>query len=301
MQGRTGDVASRRLVVKPMDPRATIDQHRELVRRLFPDIGVHTFVAIGGGWTFHTYELNGEWIVQLPRNERAEERLREQIERLPSLARELSTSIPVPALVSSDPAAIVYRKLEGVPADRAPDGLWPERLGRALYDLHSVPPEFIGLRAKTAEQVRAERRTSCAELADVVKPRLRPADRDRADALIRALVDDDRLWRFAPCVIHADLAPEHVLVSPAGDLVGILDWEEVEVGDPCADFAWLTAVPEVGDRALGAYGGAPDATFLERAGLALAFVPWHEVDYGVETGQETFVTAGIEGVLAQLP
>lgn len=283
-----------------MEFRPPTDEHRELINRLFPDLGVHAFAPIGDGWTFHTYEVNGEWIVQLPRDHNARDRLRELIERLPSLARELSTSIPAPAFVSSDPPAIAYRKLEGVPADRAPDGLWPERLGRALYDLHSVPPEFVGLRAKTAEQVRAERRTLCARLAEVVRPRLAPDDRGRADALIRAFMDDDRLWRFAPCLIHADLAPEHVLVSPAGDLVGILDWEEVEVGDPCMDFAWLTGEPDLGERALGAYGGPPDATFLERARLVRAFVPWHEVDYGVQTGRERFVTAGIEGVLAHL-
>ena len=119
--------------------------------------------------------------------------------------------------------------------------------------------------------------------------------------LIGALVEDDWLWRFAPCVIHADLAPEHVLVSATGDLVGILDWEEVAVSDPAADFAWLTSIPEVGERALAAYGGAPDAAFLERARLARAFVPWHEVDHGVRTGQEGFVTGGLEGVLAHLP
>jgi aminoglycoside 2''-phosphotransferase len=277
------------------------DEHRALVTRSFPDLAVRTFDPIGGGWTFHTYDVNGKWIVQLPRTEYARARLLEQIERLPSLAHELSTSIPTLAFVSSDPPAMVYRKIDGVPADRAPDGLWPERLGRALYDLHSVPPEFIGLRPKTAEQVRVERRTSCAELAEVVMPRLRPDDRARADALIAAFLDDDRLWRFAPCVIHGDLAPEHILVSASGDLAGILDWEELEVGDPCADFVWLTSVPEAGERALAAYGGAPDATFLERARLAGAFVPWHEVDYGVATGQEPFVANGLEGVLAHLP
>ena len=77
--------------------------------------------------------------------------------------------------------------------------------------------------------------------------------------------------------------------SPANPFAGI------------ADFAWLTSIPEVGERALAAYGGAPDAAFLERARLARAFVPWHEVDHGVRTGQEGFVTGGLEGVLAHLP
>ena len=283
------------------EQQALVDEHRELVTRLFAELGVRTLDAIGAGWTFHTYEVNGEWIVQLPRNDYASERLLEQIERLPSLAHELSTSIPSPVFVSRDPPAMVYRKLEGIAADRAPDGLWPERLGRALYDLHSVPPEFIGLRAKTAEQVRSERRATCSRLADVVVPRLEPKDRERAEALVHAFLDDDRLWRFAPCVVHDDLAPEHVLVSKTGDLVGILDWEEVAVGDPASDFVWLAGVPDAGERALAAYGGAPDATFLERTRLIGAFVPWHRVVYGVETRRERLVSNGLLEVVAALP
>jgi aminoglycoside 2''-phosphotransferase len=283
------------------EPHGLVGEHRELVTRVFPELGVRTLDAIGAGWTFHTYEVNGEWIVQLPRNDYASERLLEQIERLPSLARELSTSIPSPVFVSRDPPAMGYRKLDGIAADRAPDGLWPERLGRALYDLHSVPPEFIGLRAKTAEQVRSERRPACDRLSDVVVPRLEPKDRDRAEALVGSFLDEDRLWRFAPCVVHGDLAPEHILVSKTGDLVGILDWEEVGVGDPASDFVWLAGASDAGERALAAYGGAPDATFLERARLIGAFVPWHHVVYGVETGRESLVSEGLREVVSRLP
>ena len=39
----------------------------------------------------------------------------------------------------------------GEPFDRAAgDGVWPERLGRFLYDLHLCPPEFVGMRWRSA-------------------------------------------------------------------------------------------------------------------------------------------------------
>ena len=38
----------------------------------------------------------------------------------------------------------------GVSLEEAPDGLWPERLGRFLYDLHLMPPEYVGLRGGSA-------------------------------------------------------------------------------------------------------------------------------------------------------
>ena len=52
---------------------------------------------------------------------------------------------------------MAYRRIEGAPcAERAELGMWPERLGRFLYDLHMVPPEFVGMRARGAADVRAD-------------------------------------------------------------------------------------------------------------------------------------------------
>ena len=57
--------------------------------------------------------------------------------------------------------------------------------------------------------------------------------------LFDAHLDDDENWRFATCLTHGDLGPEHVLVSASGDLAGVIDWEETSVGDPAWDFACL--------------------------------------------------------------
>lgn len=277
------------------------DDHRALVQRLFPTLVVRSFAPIGSGWTYDTYDVNGEWIVQLPRSEYAAERLEAQMALLPQLSHEVSALIPAPAFTSTDPPAMVYPKLGGLPADEASDGLWPERLGRFLYDLHMVPPEFVGLRAVTPESIRDERRIECARLADLVLPRLSATERARAESLLETYLEDDRLWVFATCVTHGDLGPEHVLVAEGGDLVGVLDWEETAVGDPVADFAWwLHEMPEAGERALATYGGAPDASFRIRARYAYALMPWHEVDYGIATDQESFVGSGLDGVRARL-
>ncbi|MGZ4150375.1 MAG: phosphotransferase [Actinomycetota bacterium] len=280
----------------------TIDEHRELIARLFPNLELRTMDPIGAGWTFDTYELNGEWIVQLPRSRYAEDRLRAQMVLLPELVLEVSALIPMPELTSLDPPAMVYPKLAGVPADRAPEGFWPERLGRFLYDLHMVPPEIVGMRGRPASAVRVDTRAACARLRDVVVPRLAPGDGARADAMLASYLDDDALWRFAACLTHGDLAAEHVLVDATGDLVGVLDWEDVTVGDPAIDFAyWLHAMPAQGERALAAYGGAPDSAFRRRARLLFALSPWHQVAYGVDAGGEAFVASGLEEVRARLP
>jgi aminoglycoside phosphotransferase (APT) family kinase protein len=276
------------------------EEHRRIVERLFPDLQIRTLEPVSGGWTSSTYRLNGEWIVQVATSAYAGERVRAQIGFLAELAQEVSALVPVPERVSADPPAMAYRAIAGMPFDRAPDGIWPERLGRFLYDLHLTPPEFVGMRGTTASTVR----TGVAAWLDTVRarvlPLLEPEERERFDDAFDRFLDDDEQWRFAPCLTHGDLGPEHVLVTPSGDLAGVIDWEELAVGDPAWDHAWLLgSVPAIGERVLAAYGGPPDATFRSRARLAFGLMPFHDVLYGLDAGGETFVASGIEGIRAR--
>jgi aminoglycoside phosphotransferase (APT) family kinase protein len=272
------------------DPRAR-------VAMVFPELDAHDVRPIGTGWSVDTYEVDDGWIVQFPRNDRAAERLRAQIATLPELAAELPALVPEPTHVDADVPAIAYRRIDGVPLDEAPDGLWPERLGRFLYDLHLMPPEYVGLRGGTATEVRIAMRSELEGFRDRVLPLLDAEEATHIGSRLAAFIDDDDRWRFAPCLTHRDLGPEHVLVSSTGDLAGVLDWEELGVDDPVADFAWLLhEMPEEGERALSAYGGAPDAAFRTRGAVRYALMPFHEVLYGLDTGQKEYVASGVEGV-----
>lgn len=276
---------------------ALVAEHRALVERVFPALGVASFEPIGDGWTVFTYEVNGDMIVQLPRSAYAAERLRAQMRLLPELARELPAAVPVPTLVSEEPVVMGYGKLEGAPLGAASDGAWPERLGRFLYDLHVVAPEILGLRWMSAADVRAAFEADLATLRDRVFPHLDPVEREDHDARFDAFIDDDANWRFAPCLTHGDIVAEHILVSSAGDLVGVLDWEELAVDDPAVDLAWLLhARPSQGERALAAYGGAPDPSFRSRARFRASLMPFHEVAHGHSTHRDRLVRTGLAGI-----
>ena len=104
-----------------------------------------------------------------------------------------------------------------------------------------------------------------------------------------------------PVLTHGDLGPEHVLVSASGDLAGVLDWEEVGIGDPAWDFAWwVHERPAVGERALAAYGGAPDPGFATRARFCFVLMPLHDLDHGLQVGPPAFVQAGLAGFRTRL-
>jgi len=275
-----------------------LEDHRGRVARAFPRLAHETFEPVGDGWTSATYLVDDEWIVQVPIGDYSEARLLRQIEILPELAHDVSGAIPVPELASTDPVVMGYRRIDGAPfTEVGEEGVWPERLGRFLYDLHMVPPEFVGMRAVTPEHVREEQRAEIARLRSKVGPLLGGAERSHFATRLDGYLDDDANWRFSPCVTHGDLGPEHILVTPTGNLAGVIDWEDVGMGDPVADFAWmLHAAPGPGERALAAYGGAPDPRFRQRARVRFLLMPWHEVEHGLDTGREAFVESGLEGV-----
>ena len=273
---------------------------RERVTAAFPQLGARTVTPIGDGWTVDTYDVDGEWIVQFPRSDYAADRLRSQMRVLPELAAELSAMVPAPVYTDMEIPAMAYHRLSGLPLDQAPDGLWPERLGRFLYDLHLMPPEYVELRGRNAAAVRAELSEELAEHRTNVLPLLEPDEATRFGERFSAFIDREDYWRFSACLVHGDIGPEHVLESDTGDLVGVLDWEELDVGDPVSDFAWLLhARPDDGERVLGAYGGAPDQTFAERAAFRFFLMPFHEVMYGLEINDPTFVASGIAGIRAR--
>jgi aminoglycoside phosphotransferase (APT) family kinase protein len=285
-----------------MSVEPTLAEHREMVDRLFPALApIERFEALGEGWTSFTYVANGGWVVQIPRGPYGEQTMVKQLDLLPGLVSEVSAPIPRPVHVSRDPLAMAYPLIAGEPFDRASDqGMWPERLGRFLYDLHLCPPEFVGMRARSAASVREERRAELASFRERVFPLLEPAERSQFDERFDAHLDEDANWRFATCLVHGDLGPEHVLVHPNGDLAGVIDWEEATIGDPSWDFAYLVhAFPGVGERALAAYGGPPDAGFRDRARFAFLQMPWHEVTYGLDSGKESLVRSGLAGVRAR--
>lgn len=276
-------------------------EHRAFVERRWPELGVRTFEPVGDGWDCFTYLVNDEWVFQFPRSPGATESLAKQIAVLPELAREVSSAIPSPEFVSTDPVCMGYARIDGRPMSADVDGIWPERLGRFLYDLHLTPPEYVGMRALTAANVRDGLRAEVGVLSAHVLPLLSSAERATAERMLTALLDDDDNFRFATGLTHGDIGPAHVLITDAGDLAGVIDWGDLEVGDPVFDLAWvINAMPEVGERVLGAYGGPPDDRFLARSRFAFMLMPWHEVKHGAVSGQPVFVESGMAGVRERL-
>jgi Ser/Thr protein kinase RdoA (MazF antagonist) len=103
---------------------------------------------------------------------------------------------------------------------------------------------------------------------------------------------------------HADIDTNNVLADPGtGEITGVIDWGDITAGDPAGDFTDILYGP-LGDAGLSAqlpslvaaYGLLPGELERMRPRCRFYYFCWplHEVLYGLESENESFVESGIE-------
>lgn len=257
-----------------------------------------------------TDEEQRRWVVRAPRTTAAGARLAQEaklLEMLRTRGAALPFAVPEVAGTVNLPeggAALVCAVILGTPLEppvlRAGAPL-TSSLARTIAALHDLPGsafEDAGAPVYGIEEYRQRR------MAEV--------DRAAASGNVPAgllerwekAFDEAAAWRFLPCPVHGDLAPESVLAE-GGRVVGLLDWSEARVGDPADDLAWIAAAaqPEAFDALLREYTAAradtPDPHLARRARLSgeLAVARW--LLHGLTTQDRAIVRDAV-GMLREL-
>lgn len=194
-----------------------------------------------------------EWVFRFPRNEASRAGLRREAAVLALARPRLTVSVPA---FEYDQAAdmVVYRLLEGRPLYRHDLLRLPEAeqerfaadLARFLRDLHGIHPENgpelpLPLSAPLSQ---AEARELWAGRLEAIRKEVFLylwADQHAWIDDLFAPVLDGRLdmARYAPALVHNDLASYHLLLGDSGRLGGVLDFGEAGWGDPAMDYAAL--------------------------------------------------------------
>lgn len=242
------------------------------------------------------------WVVRAPSNAAAGAALEAEVVLLDALAGQVDAGalpfdVPRPVGFAHLPEggrACVHQLVPGRPLrleTLAPGPGLAASLGRALGALHQLPASVVENAGRPVYDAPAYRQRRQAEVDEAAKTSRVPA------SLLRrweARLEDVRLWRFQPTVVHGDLTAAHVLVHD-GDVCGILDWDDAMVADPADDLAWLlvAAPPDAVESILEAYllrrTELTDPFLTDRALLAgeLALARW--LLYGVRSGQQDVV------------
>jgi len=119
---------------------------------------------------------------------------------------------------------------------RADDPL-VESTAKALASIHNLPlsvvqdidfPEYTTSNILTSLASDLDRAMATGKVPSVMLNRWEDA------------LGNENLFRFMPTVINGILSPESVLELD-GEISGILDWMDLQIGDPARDFGWILA------------------------------------------------------------
>ena len=281
---------------------------RELLREQFPSLADAPVAYLKEGWDSRAYEIGGTWIFRFPkRADVATQQAREQ-----ALLREIGGSLPVAVpryelygrASARFPFAFAgYAKLAGRQARIGPDDVAPsmvDDLAAFLTALHAIPievPARVGV-AHHGWRAPAQMRERALEALAGTSASLGPARHDACRAYLDRACEETAATAPGPtglCLLHNDLSSDHVLIDDHGDRVaGIIDWTDVEVGDPAVDVSGIYHfLGERGTRAvLARYGGRWDESLVRRARYFATCFALLQLFHGHATGRADDVDDG---------
>ncbi|WP_188194102.1 aminoglycoside phosphotransferase family protein [Nonomuraea sp. SYSU D8015] len=235
-----------------------LDTHSMVLRRLLPG-DEPTSLTVRRG-QFHDVVIGSDRVVYLPRTEAAAARMPRRAAVLRVLAG-LDLGFRTPEPLVAEPPFLVVGRVPGAPLAGP---LVPQAVETVAAQYAAL---LAGLALAGAEEAVRAALPEAAEdrwrrFADDVREELFPLmserGRRRAERELAAL---DALPRLTTAVVHGDLGPENVLWEKDADglprLSGVVDWDEVALGDPAEDLAAIGAGhgPALLERVLAPDGG----------------------------------------------
>ncbi len=226
--------------------------YKAVIEKCFPDLAVDSIKLTGEGLDNLALAVNGEFVFRFPRHAEGAAKIEIEAAFLPELQEGLDVRIPSPGFVGTDPGTGLtfsgYRWIEGVPLepevllglDRGVQRSLTEQIARFLGHLHSFPVDQAGLLGLEANDFEADYAGDLQPIRELLLPRLEKHEREYVEQLYDDYLSYPGNFDYEPTVIHADLSPEHILYDPAAQVIaGVIDWGDIEIGDPDYELNWL--------------------------------------------------------------
>ena len=221
------------------------------VRAAFPDLPFSRAALIEKGEDHQVVVLDDRYVFRFPRFSHHPTGLRLELAALGALKGRCELPMPDYRYVAPEGAFAGYEMIDGVelPPERfaALDRQAQERVLDQVADflsaMHSLTTRDIETRLGETPKEWPSGGSPADQAADVRKRRRGHIERAFPELLP---IVDDFLARFeqspggAERWTHSDVTCDHLLLSPAGDrLAGVIDFGDVEIGDPAYDFGYL--------------------------------------------------------------
>lgn len=244
-----------------------------------PSLACGAISLVDEGWDNFTYRVGNQYAVRLPRRKAAVGLLANEQNWLPILAPRLPLATPVPMHIGK-PGTLFpwpWSVVNWIPGNTAEHHCFTPAdvslLVKTLIALHQPAPEtaprssFRGVSVRTKDHLVQERLYGLEQRGEAIARRLAAVWRDAC----LAPETGQRVW------LHGDLHSRNVVIHESR-LAGLIDWGDLNGGDPATDLAcaW-TLIEEAPLRRAFLEAYAADKELVKRAkgwaihmGLAMA-------------------------------
>jgi aminoglycoside 2''-phosphotransferase len=226
---------------------------KAVLRRFFPVITSNEAKFLYHG-TYNVFEVRGEHIFRFPDralfNQKGYDLIQREKQVLAFLRPFLTVDIPQFIYVSSNPKIpfVGYRKISGNSLNRCFHQATPDQrnhlaqhLGSFLSELHSFeiyqaflsnwPTNF------TTTTYRQHWEKLFLDIGKNLYSRFSSPQKEWVTSLFTNFLEEPGNFRFNPRVVHGDFDTSNILVDPRSfRITGIIDFEDLGVWDPAADF-----------------------------------------------------------------
>ena len=254
----------------------------DVIASNFPGFQIASIEVAGEGMDNLAFDVNGKYIFRFPKLKKASDHLELEAAVLPELQKGLAVRIPSPEFVGTDPRTGFtfsgYKRIDGVALepevlvdlDPVVQSSLVGQIARFVKQLHSFSVDTAAQLGVGTNDFEADYAGDMAPIRELVLPRLSDAERRYVERLYRDYLDGPDNFDYRPTLIHADLSPGHIIYAPETQkIAGIIDFSDIEIGDPDYDLQWLYA--DYGDRFLQTYLDANPHPFPDRLVRKLLF------------------------------
>lgn len=220
-----------------MEPKLNIAEYLQRIRANLSE-PIDSYKVIDRGWTNLVIEINDQWIFRFVRDVNNRQIALEK-EFLPRFSK--VSPVKIPEIITSDFDFISYRKIIG-------ERFSPDRfllfsdsqrtqliklLGKFLTCLHNFKFDHQYL---STEPYGGSNFWS--DLWLPLKNDLSVRTRDKAEKFFTDSIEQINLISYKKTLVHADLGTNNIIVDyKKNNLSGIIDFGDLCIGDPAADFA----------------------------------------------------------------
>lgn len=280
------------------------EQLREKIHTIMPDLEIEHLEHNREGLINDVIIINHELVFRFAKNDGFAQILNLELDILDLVRPRID--LPVPTPVYRGPGSTVYPKLHGQALLRR-DVMEMEdstrvriasQLGSFLAHLHSTPIDDLDWDIPTVLAPVTWRKwvDIRGRVEEKIYPLMLRHQVAWAEKFFERALEDHRNFTYEPALIHADLAPYHILYdSKMSEITGIIDFGVAGIGDPALDLG--TLINNYGESFVSmfreTYPGM-DA-LLPRARFYARAIEFQWVLLGLETGDTFWFTAHLGG------